>query len=281
MKDRESQGATHVTASVHPGAPSYSFDNDDPESVDRHRYLSAILDGSTFARLSTLGDLTGRRCLEVGAGGGSVARWMADRVGPTGHVLATDLNPRHIPGHPGYSTMRHDLVTDPVPDAPWDVIHARMVLIHIPERRDILIRLAGALAPGGALVIEDWATQFGSIVLAAPTRADADLVDAYHDTMLSILPGRGNDPMWATQVHSLMLAAGLSGVDTHIDARSWRGGTAAALLISANVAQLRPEFLAAGFTHADIDRLARLVTDPRLVLRSHFMYSTIGRRPRA
>jgi hypothetical protein len=78
-----------------------------------------------------------------------------------------------------------------------------------------------------------------------------------------------------------MLALGLSDVDTHIDAESWRGGTPGALIIEANVAQLRQEFLDAGFTAADLDRLCALVADPRLVLRSHFMYSTIGRRPHA
>ena len=38
----------------------------------------------------------GARCLEVGAGSGSMALWMAARVGETGHVLATDINPRFV-----------------------------------------------------------------------------------------------------------------------------------------------------------------------------------------
>lgn len=256
---------------------TYSFDNDDAEAVDRHNYLSTVCDDFTFARLSTVGDLAGRRCLEVGAGGGSVARWLAERAA---HVLATDINPRHVPAGAGYDVLRHDLVTDPVPDAPWDLIHARLVLLHIPQRREILPRLAGALAPGGALVIEEWDTSFGKLVLDAPDADAAELVNDYHrELSQNIMPKRGNRPGWATEVGAAMRAAGLVDVDTEIQARSWRGGTAGAMLIVANVGQLRGDFLAAGWTEERLDALCRVAADPRLVVRGHFAYSTIGYRP--
>lgn len=268
-----------MSVSTYPDAPSYSFDNDDPEAIDRHNFLSAMLDPGTFERISSLGDLTGLRCLEVGAGGGSVARWMAREVGPSGRVLATDLNPVRIPADSGYTIMKHNLVTDPVPDGPWDIIHARLVLLHIPERREILTRLAAALAPGGALVIEEWMTSLGRLVLAAPDGEAEALIDEYQDTLIGkLLPANGNDPTWAGKVHAAMLAEGLVDVDTTITAQSWAGGTPGALLLGANVGQMRDEFLAAGFTQAKLDRLYELLEDPRLVLRGHFTYSTVGRR---
>jgi SAM-dependent methyltransferase len=269
-----------VTASLHPGAPVYSFDNAHPESVDRHVYLSAMMDPNTFARLSSLGDLTGRRCLEVGAGGGSVARWLAEQVGPTGHVLATDLDPMHLQDGAGYSILQHDLVKDPVPDGTWDIIHARMVLIHIPERDEILARLAAALAPGGALVFEDWAVLItDDLVFDAPSEDDVELFYTYQRVLRKILDSRGNDPTWAGRVPGLMVKAGLSDVETAIEARSWRGGEAATLLVSANVAQTRQQFIDAGFTEDHIARLDKLVSDPRFLMRAHLMYSTIGRKP--
>jgi hypothetical protein len=269
-----------VTAQLHPGTPGYSFDNDDPEAVDRHVYLSTIMDPYTFDRLSTVGDLTGRRCLEVGAGGGSVARWLADKVGPTGHVLATDLKPEHLDDGSGYTLLRHDLVTEPVPEGNWDLIHARLVLLHIPEREEVLARLADALAPGGALVMEDWATQFNdSILLNAPSPEAAELFNDYQNTLFGILPSRGNDPAWASRVHSVMLKAGLINVETGVHARSWRGGEAGALLILANAGQLRQQFLDAGFGEDRLAQLRTLVTDPQFVIRGHFMYATIGRKP--
>lgn len=269
-----------MTTSIDPSRSRYSFDNDDPESVGRHSHLSAMLDGFTFSRLGTVGDLTGRRCLEVGAGGGSVARWLAGRAGADGRVLATDLNIRHIPAGDGYSVLQHDLVAEPVPEGPWDLIHARLVLLHIPQRAEILARLAAALAPGGALVLEEWATQFGNLCLSAPDRKTAELIDHYQEVLVHhVLPARGNDPTWAGRVHDTMLAEGLVDVDTAIHAESWPGGTPGALLIAVNVAQLREEFIAAGFTAERIERLDAAVQDPRLVVRGHFTYSTIGRKP--
>jgi SAM-dependent methyltransferase len=253
-----------VTTSVEAGTPAYSFDNDDPEAVDRHQYLAGMLDPTTCERLAGLGDLTGMRCLEVGAGGGSVARWLADQVGPTGHVLATDLNIRHLPTGAGYEVAQHDLVAEPVPTGPWDLIHARLVLLHIPERREILRRLAEALAPGGRLVIEEWATVYDRLVLAAPDPEAARLVENYHRTLTgSILPANGNDPTWAGQVHGAMLDAGLVDVDTEMTSRSWPGGTPGARLIVANIAQVREKFLEHGYTEEQLDRLCRLADDPR------------------
>ena len=46
--------------------------------------------------LHRLGLGPGWRCLEVGAGSGSVARWLAAKVGPEGSVLATDIDTRWV-----------------------------------------------------------------------------------------------------------------------------------------------------------------------------------------
>ena len=91
--------------------------------------------------------------------------------------------------------------------------------------------------------------------------------------------GRGNDRTWAGRVHSLMLRSGLSDVDTGIESRSWRGGEAGALLAIANVAQTRQQFIDAGFGEDRIAALLALVQNPLFVVRGHFMYSHIGRKP--
>jgi SAM-dependent methyltransferase len=269
-----------VATSLDPAVP-YAFSNSDPDSVDRHSHLTSILDELTVSRLSGLGDLTGRRCLEIGAGGGSVARWLAHRAAPGGRVLATDVDTRHLPPDAGYQVLQHNIATDPVPDGGWDLIHARAVLMHVPQRRQVLARLAAALAPGGVLVIEDMETSFRKLVLAAPDDEARRLVDRYQELLIErIMPANGNDSAWAGQVHAAMLDCGLSDVDTLIQARSWPGGSPGAALNAVNIAQLRDRFLAAGMTAAELDRLCELLTtDPRLVIRGHLVYSTIGRKP--
>ena len=63
----------------------------------RYAALSALFDAGTRQHLLDRELAPGWRCLEVGAGGGSIARWLGQRVGPTGRVIATDArSPRSI-----------------------------------------------------------------------------------------------------------------------------------------------------------------------------------------
>src|SRR5262249_41196057 len=80
--------------------PKRYFATDSPDAFERRRLalLTEIADPITPRRLSDLGVGPGWRCLDVGAGDGSIARWLAARVGPEGRVVATDLEPRFLVG---------------------------------------------------------------------------------------------------------------------------------------------------------------------------------------
>ncbi|MBV9511428.1 MAG: class I SAM-dependent methyltransferase, partial [Caulobacteraceae bacterium] len=95
--------------------------------------------------------------LEVGAGGGSVAAWLADRVGPTGAVLATDqrIDPMAGVTAPNLQVRVHDVVADPIDEAAYDLVHLRFVLQHLPDRAAVLRKLIAALRPGGWLLVEE------------------------------------------------------------------------------------------------------------------------------
>jgi ubiquinone/menaquinone biosynthesis C-methylase UbiE len=77
----------------------YLLNNAAQQTGGRFSGLDAGLDENTRAHLSALGIAAGWRCLEVGAGSGSIARWMAERVGAEGYVLATDIGTRWIQGN--------------------------------------------------------------------------------------------------------------------------------------------------------------------------------------
>src|SRR5438552_2855616 len=55
---------------------------------ERLRAVEAAFDPGTRYRLLAAGLCEGWRCLEVGAGAGSIAKWMSDTVAPAGCVLA-------------------------------------------------------------------------------------------------------------------------------------------------------------------------------------------------
>src|SRR5260221_1319026 len=141
----------------------YVFDNAVTAQTEvRFSGLEATFDPSTIGYLTVVGVTDRWVCWEIGAGGGSIARWLAERVGPTGSVLATDIDPRFIPASQldQRQVVRHAVSTDAIPAARYDLIHARLVLNHLPQRLDVLVRLSQALRPGGWLVIEDFSWGF-------------------------------------------------------------------------------------------------------------------------
>ena len=138
----------------------YLLTNSEPETADRFDGLEQAFDAASIGHLQRLGVASGARCLEIGAGSGSIARWLAAQVGPAGQVVATDLDARWVrhDGSPQLEVHQLDLVDDSIPDGPWDVVHERLVLQHVPERLDVLDRLVASLAPGGWILIEDFDT---------------------------------------------------------------------------------------------------------------------------
>ncbi|MBU2664610.1 methyltransferase domain-containing protein [Actinoplanes bogorensis] len=240
--------------------------------------LSAMLDGLTTRRLASIGPLPGRRCLELGAGGGSVAGWLAAQGAD---VTATDINVRHLPGDAPYRVLRHDLVNEPLPPGEWDLIHSRLLLLHLPQREEIVRRLVAALAPGGVLLLEDFETTYGKGVLRAATGKDAEAYEQYHRALIgTVLPALGNDPAWAGRMHAYLVDLGLTDVDTEVHARSWPGGSPGAGLIVANIVQQRRALVEAGVPDAVLDRVLEMMADPGVVVRGHLVYSTLGRRRR-
>ncbi|MGW5611366.1 class I SAM-dependent methyltransferase [Streptomyces sp. NPDC003753] len=110
----------------------------------------------TRGHFDRLGVRVGSRCWEVGAGGPGIQEALAAAVGPTRHVLATDIDPSWLKAGDGYEVRRHDVAVDPPPEpGTFDLVHARLVLVHVPDRAHALATMAAALRPGGWLLVED------------------------------------------------------------------------------------------------------------------------------
>ena len=107
----------------------YLLDNGRQEAADRFAALAALFDPTSTRHLERCGVGPGWRCLEVGAGGGSIATWLADRVGASGSVLATDIEPRFLTAlaAPSLQVRRHDIGVDALPQGAFDLVHARLV----------------------------------------------------------------------------------------------------------------------------------------------------------
>lgn len=125
--------------------------------AERLLHLQAALDPLTIRRLATTGVGPGWSCLEVGAGRGSIARWLAEAVAPRGRVVATEidlelldyLNGNHI------EVREHDIASDELEEGAYDLVHCRLVLLHLASPERAIERMVAALRPGGWLLIEE------------------------------------------------------------------------------------------------------------------------------
>jgi SAM-dependent methyltransferase len=132
----------------------------DEQEEPRLAAQAARLDPVTFRRLDEVGVGAGWSCLEVGGGTGTVANWLRDRVGESGRVVVTDIETKWLAGlaGPNLEVRHHNIAVHPIEPASYDLIHARLVLMHLPDLEATLARLVKALRPGGWLVVEeaDW-----------------------------------------------------------------------------------------------------------------------------
>lgn len=257
----------------------YLLDNRQAEAGERFDALSALFNPSTFRHFETLGVGQGWRCWEVGAGGPTVPAWLADRVGPGGHVVATDIDTSWMPEATGFKVLRHDVTAETPPaGGPFDLIHARLVMVHLPERDRALRSMVQALRPGGRLLLEDGDTALQPLICPDEYGPEQELANRLRCGFRELLRQRGADLAYGRKLPRLLREAGL--VDVEADAYFPITSPACTALEEATVRQLRGKLVAEGLaTDEEIDRHLANVTADRLDLATAPMISAWGRRP--
>jgi len=261
---------------------TYALDNAWRKARERLSGLETVFDPGTIRHLADRGVGAGWRCLEIGGGGGSIAAWLSERVGPTGRVLATDIDTRFleplVADHPNLEVRRHDIAVEDLPEGAFDLVHARMVLEHLPGRDAALGRMAGALAAGGWLVVEsiDFRTEAPDLAVSA---AYAGLAAKLHDARNGLLASRGFDLRFARGLDRRLRSHGLGDVATEGRASSWRGGSPGTGLECLSVEQLRDAYIAGGFLiERDIANILAMLDDPDFATVSPMVLAAWGRK---
>ena len=72
-------------------AERYAFPHTGADEDRRLDLFAERLDPLTMRRIGGLGLAPDARCLEIGGGRGSIARWLCEQAVPQGQVTATDL----------------------------------------------------------------------------------------------------------------------------------------------------------------------------------------------
>jgi SAM-dependent methyltransferase len=268
-----------MTAARPPSA-GYLLANDAPEAMDRFTAFAALFDPSTFRHLDALGLAPGWRCWEVGAGGTTVVAHLADRVGSAGHVLATDIDLSWAAGAaaPNVTVLEHDVAGEPPPGGPFDLVHARLVLVHVPERDKALATMVASLRPGGVLLVEDADPALQPRSCLEETNPEEVLANRLRRGFRHLLSERGVDLAYGRTLPHRLRAAGL--VDVVADAAFPIRHPACIPLEVATVELVRDQLVDRELaTEAEVDQHLASVRSGRLDLTQPPMISCWGRRP--
>ncbi|QWB21373.1 MULTISPECIES: methyltransferase [Streptomyces] len=258
----------------------YLLDNRQAEAGTRFDALAALFDASTFRHFETVGIDEGWRCWEVGAGGPSVAAWLSERVGPRGRVLATDIDVSwaRAAATGGVEVLRHDVGRDAPPAGPFDLVHARLVLVHVAERDAALRGMVQALRPGGWLVVEDADPALQPLICPDEHGPEQELANRLRTGFRRLLRQRGADLSYGRRLPRLLREAGLT--DVEADAYFPITSPACDVLETATVQQVRDQLVAEGLaTDEEIERHLANIAAGRLDLATSPMISAWGRRP--
>ena len=231
----------------------YIFDeHQQDQELMRLRMIEEPFDPTTIEHLEQTGICAGWRCLELGAGAGSIMRWMGSIVGGNGSVIGVDKNANHLRelSDPPLQIIEGDFLEAPLDDA-FDLAHCRYVLIHNRSGDEILQKLCHALRPGGFLVAEE--PDFTSAKLL--NRDVEESQQRLNNAVCRMFEEMELDPAYGLSLPKKVAAEGLEIVEVDSRLHLVRGGSLMARMMGASERALADKYVATGeASHADIER---------------------------
>lgn len=141
--------------------------------------------------------------------------WLAAKVGPEGEVVATDIDTSLLASaaRPPVRVLVHDVGAEEPPGEGFDLVHARLVLVHVPDRERALRSMIEALRPGGMLLIEDADPALQPLVCPDEHGPEERLANRLRQGFRRLLADRGADLSYGRRLPRLLREAGLRDVE--------------------------------------------------------------------
>lgn len=182
--------------------------------------------------------------------------------------------------HPNVEVRRHTVGADTLPTHACDLIHARLVPIHVPRREAALAQLVDALKPGGWIVIEDFDPALIDRGFPGADPEGYAAFDTVRIAMRRVMDQHGVDPTWGRGLYRRFVALGRVDVGTEGHVAVWPGGSPGARMDQANFEQVRSQMVTAGLvTDAQVDAAIAVLDNPHFAFGSNAMMTAFGRKP--
>jgi SAM-dependent methyltransferase len=245
-----------------------------PTELQRLQVMERMLDPDETATLGGLGIQPWWHCLELGAGAGSIARWLAERC-PAGQVVAADVDTgflNRLRSH-NLRVVQRDVERADFTPGSFDLVHARALFMHLADREAMLGRAAGWLKPGGWLAVSE-ADMFP--VDSTPHPAMKTMWTAAEQLFRS----QGSDPRWARRLPLLFGRAGLVDIGMTVKVDVFGGGGVTDEFWRSSFAQVMPFLLKKGLVDESVYAEAQALLDDPDFRDTLWAYVRVwGRRP--
>jgi SAM-dependent methyltransferase len=257
---------------------AYIFDeHGGDQELARMRLIEEALDSTSLGCLQRLGIGPGSRCLELGAGAGSIMRWMGNMVGRDGRVVGVDKNAAHLQD---LVDAPYEVVEDEFLEASvgghFDVAHCRYVLIHNRTGDEVLSQLGQHLKPGGSLVVEE--PDFTSAM--QPNANAPEALRRVNRAICRMFEQMHLDPGYGLTLPEKVATAGLRILSVVSCLHLAPGGSPVARLMAASTRALEDKSVETGeATRADIEQYVRGADDKRAWMTYYATISVIATKP--
>jgi ubiquinone/menaquinone biosynthesis C-methylase UbiE len=255
---------------------------DSQDELARLRLLEDQCDPDTHRYLDAVGVGPGWRCLEVGAGAGALVRWLSDRVGPTGRVVAADINPKYLGdlSEANVEVRRCDITVDDLEPESYDLVHSRFLLMHLDDPAEALRRMLAALRPGGWLVAEEPDNDVaGSVDFAHPLSLVFD--KCYRKRVEFASAATITDLRFGKVLPLYIEACGLTEIANEGVARVFHGGDPFSRMWIKTWQRIDDAVIASGIlTEAEVAEMRRAYEEPTFTYRAQLTQAVWGRKPR-
>ena len=258
----------------------YLFTHEDKAERERLAAIEAGLDPNTIECLEKIGVGEGWRCLEVGAGAGSIAEWLCRRVGPRGKVVATDLQTKFLEAivAPNLEVRKHDITKEELEPEAFDLVSARKVLEHLADPSAALRRMAAALRPGGWLMVED--SDLASFMRVSFPHHER--FERAYAKFLEALRSAGFQPTLGVHLGDELRAAGLQDVWLKGMTGEWTaaGDHHVGKVYRMTIERMRERMVKAGLlTNEEVDQLLADIQSPEFHAITGIHCAAWGRKP--
>ncbi|BAY24850.1 putative methyltransferase [Calothrix sp. NIES-2100] len=243
---------------------SYVFANSQHlRELERLQKIEEVFDPASRRRILATGLTAGWRCLEVGAGAGSIMRWIADIVGENGSVVAVDINTEFLTDlqPSNVEVIKEDIRYLQLEKHSFDLIHARFVLIHISDFRVALSQMLSLLKPGGWIVLEEPDFSAARAIVGNPEALKS--VHRVNQAIVQMFANKGLDYALGVKLPAICQRLKLQNLSVEHDTPLSNGGFGMATVMKMSAIQLAEKYIATGqATDDDIEQYCQFADDP-------------------